>query len=179
MSELLSAVTRTVIADRHMFGIAVEASFDPSRVPPPVPPPIPFRFSWFGASEYEILIGVEQELVDPQVRFELWDGDPPVLQEEPDVQGQFVLHISEGKLAFDQITAGGEPDVFNVPPGQYYLRLSGYGRTETARQAAELWRRYSEDDEFEDDQDPAYLAALRQLEGREHYLAQLWPALRS
>ncbi|MFI0242880.1 hypothetical protein [Streptomyces sp. NPDC016845] len=166
MTSLVTHTIHDVDSDHGMLAIVPDRDDDygPS-------PAIPVH-GWFAASEHEIHIRVAQELVEQRLRFELWDGPPSPPSQPPEVEGNFLIDVPLGPMSIYQFAAGGIPDAFAVSPGRYSLRLSGYGRSITAQQAARLQQQFRSAGLA----DPAFTAARNQLAGQELYLAQLWPA---
>ncbi|MFD0857196.1 hypothetical protein ACFQ07_33645, partial [Actinomadura adrarensis] len=158
MPQLLDSTDLEVHPDYRMFGIG---DIDPlGDGGPPVPGP-----GWLGVGRSAVLVGAGEQLVYPNVRLELWD-EPPPAPTEHEVQETVRLHLPTGELCLDEITAGGVPDIFQVPPGIYTVRITAWER-ESTRAAFEALRSQGGDLDWED---PAYL----ELHGREWYLFQFW-----
>lgn len=77
-----------------------------------------------------------------------------------------------GGIGIDLIAAaGGVPDVFQMPAGRYWVRLTAWDRERVKR----LYEEIGDRTDFEDE-DPEFAALVEGAYG-ERYLAQFWPQL--
>jgi hypothetical protein len=161
VAELFGAEDLQVDPDYHMFGIGEDpAGFGEA---PPVP-----GAGWLGVGHASVLIGVAEDMVRPSLRLEHWDGEPPSTPPGHDVQQTLSLQLPTGMIGLDQITRGGMPVNLGLVPGQYAVRITGWGRESTERAFADLaagsldWT------------DPEFTARRDALDGQERYLVQFW-----
>jgi hypothetical protein len=121
----------------------------------------------------QMWIGSLQDDVEVTVLLEEWDGEPPMGNGpwEEEVHEELYLR---GAVAVS--TAGSEPVVHGVQlrggVSRYHVRIRARHRAEIARLYDQLLDRVRNtfDEEFQ--------AALRELQGVEHYLVQFWPSTR-
>jgi hypothetical protein len=112
-----------------------------------------------------------QDDVEVTVLLEEWEGEPPPGRGgwEQEVVQELYLR---GSVAVSTATA--EPVLYGVRlrsgVGRYRARIRAQHRTEIARLYDALL------DRFRDGLSAEFQAALRELEGVEHYLIQLWPS---
>lgn len=122
----------------------------------------------------QMWIGSLQDDVEVTVLLEEWDGEPPVGNGpwEEEVLQELYLR---GAVAVS--TASSEPVVHGV---QLRGGVSRYNVRVRARHRAEIARLYDQLlDRVRNTFDEEFQAALRELQGVEHYLVQFWPSSRS
>jgi hypothetical protein len=133
-AELLAADELSVTPDYRMFGVGeAPAGFGDS---PPVP-----GAGWLGVGHASVLIGVVDGLGRPDLRVELWDGEPP----QPvgyDVQHTVGLQLPTGRIALDLITGGGVDIGLGLTPGLYATRVTGW-RAEPEHYLIQFWLKWA------------------------------------
>jgi hypothetical protein len=135
------------------------------------------RESIIGASKHRAYLRAAQRAVGVRVDIELWDSAAPdAVTERWDVRHEAALTCPTGALLVENITAGPVPlepggdTIMCLPGGAIDVRLRVYARDRDT--ADEVDRVYEETVAvpFEET-----AARLRQLDGRERYLVQVWP----
>ncbi|HEX2314291.1 MAG TPA: hypothetical protein VHJ17_11170 [Thermomonospora sp.] len=119
----------------------------------------------------QMWIGSLQDDVEVTVLLEEWDGEPPAGRGTWEQEAVEEMYL-RGAVAVS--TATGEPVVHGVRllggVGRYRMRVRAQHRAAIARLYDELL------DRFRDGFSAQFQAALRELQGVEHYLVQLWPS---
>ncbi|WP_344837068.1 hypothetical protein [Actinocorallia longicatena] len=119
----------------------------------------------------QMWIGSLQDDVEITLLLEEWDAEPPSTPGPWDEEAFTELYL-RGAIAVG--TATGEPVLHGVRlaagVGRYHVAIRARHRTEIARLYDDLL------DRFRDTFSAEFQAALRELQGIEHYLVQLWPA---
>lgn len=144
---------------------------DPSGVEAP---PKPDEASLISVGYDQMWIGSLQDNVEVTVLLEEWDGEPPAGNGawENDVRDELYLRGAVAVSTTDSL-----PVLHGVQlrggVSRYHVRVRARHRAEIARLYDQLLDRVRNtfDEEFQ--------TALRELQGVEHYLVQLWPAARS
>jgi hypothetical protein len=161
VAELVAATDLRVHPDYHMFGIGDQIAGFGEHAPVP-------GGGWLGVGSSSVLIRAAEDLVCPALRLEHWDGEPPTGPPDHEAQETIRLLLPTGRLALDEITGGGVPDVFALPPGVYAVRITCWDRERVRREFEALCQGGPDWDE------PEFEAARAGLEGQERYLFQFW-----
>jgi hypothetical protein len=117
---MLSSAEADVVVDHRLFGIGDGASDEnPPRAPHRIGHP------WLSAGISMVYFEAHEDIIKARVRFESWDGPPPLDEATWPESETVVLSLPSGALGVDQITAGSTSDVFTVGgPGRYRARLA-------------------------------------------------------
>jgi hypothetical protein len=166
MSRRLLRLGVRVHPDKAMFRVH-DRGADPSGMQAPSLP----RGELVAVGYDQMWIGSLQDDVEVTVLLEEWDGEPPAGRGpwEHEVVEELYLR---GAVAVSTATA--EPVLYGVRlqggVGRYRTRIRAQHRAEIARLYDALL------DRFRDGFSAEFQAALRELQGVEHYLIQLWPS---
>ncbi|TNY34593.1 hypothetical protein [Thermomonospora catenispora] len=134
-------------------------------------PPLPQPGELLTIGYDQMWIASLQDDVDVTVLLEEWDAEPPPGPGswEHETSGELYLR---GAVAVSTVT--GEPVLHGVRllggVGRYRMRIRAQHREAIARLYDQLL------DRFRDGFSAEFQAALRELQGVEHYLIQLWPS---
>ncbi len=100
---------------------------------------------WLSAGRDVVLIQLADQETSASLRFELWDGPPPVTDEEP---RDLVLHVPSGAFTLmhlrsaaadrHQRVGGAIPLFVSVSPGDYHVRV-GTESPARRRYLAQFW----------------------------------------
>lgn len=165
MNRRLLRVGVRLHPDRGMFRVH-DLGADPTGVQAPPPP----GASLVSVGYDQMWIGSLQDDVEITLLLEEWDAEPPS-SPGPWEEEAFTELYLRGAVAV--CTATGEPVLHGVRlaggVGRYRLAVRARHRAEIARLYDGLLDRYRDGFNAE------FQAALRELEGVEHYLVQLWP----
>jgi len=164
MASLLNAVELRVRPDYNMFGITDSAAIDFPD------PPLPIVIGhWISAGPAKVLIESPQRSFPVTLRLESWDRRPADPDGEWEIDETFHLDLPSGWISLNAMSDGSRLDALELPfSGPYTLRVLGRHREQVARAGQELFVTYDIDD-------PAFVAGWQALEGKEYYLARLWP----
>jgi hypothetical protein len=134
VAELLRASEVRVPAYYHMVAVGEQpAGFG---VDPPVPGNDRIEFG-----DSSLLIGVADDVVDPALRLEHWDGEPPPVEPGYAVQGSGTLAFPTGRIDLVQITRGPIAYDLDLPPGRYDVRVTGWRTGVPERYLVQCWLR--------------------------------------
>ncbi|WP_119730468.1 hypothetical protein [Thermomonospora amylolytica] len=134
-------------------------------------PPLPQPGELLTVGYDQMWVGSLQDDVEVTVLLEEWDAEPPPGPGswEHEASGELYLR---GAVAVSTVT--GEPVLHGVRllggVGRYRMRIRAQHREAIARLYDQLL------DRFRDGFSAEFQAALRELQGVEHYLIQLWPS---
>lgn len=124
----------------------------------------------FSAGEHSVYLHSPQNVVLVRLDLESWQTEPP--EPEPVWEGTHTASITlpSGVVGVIELTSGMQEDLLTLPaPGRYRIRVFHRNRRLVNEACSALF------DRFDDIDDPGFQAAMRDLEGREQYLAQFWP----
>ncbi|MDX6741252.1 hypothetical protein [Actinocorallia sp. A-T 12471] len=165
MNRRLLRVGVRLHPEKGMFRVH-DLGSDPSSLQAPPPPgtalvSVGYDQMWVGSLQDDVAI---------TLLLEEWDAEPPS-SPGPWEQEAFSELYLRGAVAV--ATATGEPVLHGVRltggVGRYHLAVRARHRAEIARLYDDLL------DRFRDGFNAEFQAALRALEGVEHYLVQIWP----
>ena len=119
------------------------------------------------ASTYQLTVQALSHTARLTLR--VWDSEPAPDGDAWDGRRELALHCPTGDLVVDQITAGSRPAV-TLPAGEgvYSMRVHWKHRERARTAIMETYERHR-DRPFED-----LTAALKELDGTEHFLVDAW-----
>lgn len=134
MAQLLEARDVHVPAYYRMFAVGEEPAGFGADTPLPGYYGLSFGDSWFW-------ITVLDDLVDPALRIEHWDAEPPPVPPGYDIQETAEVAFPTGKIDAVQITRGPVSYNLDLPPGRYDARVTGWRDGSPERYLVQLWLR--------------------------------------
>lgn len=166
MNRRLLRVGVRLHPDKSMFRVH-DLGADPTGLQAPPPP----GTSLVSVGYDQMWVGSLQDDVEVTLLLEEWDTEPPSSPGTWEQEAFSELYL-RGAIAV--ATATSEPVLHGVRlaggVGRYHVAVRAQHRQEIARLYDELL------DRFRDGFNAEFQAALRELEGVEHYLVQIWPA---
>ncbi|MFI6576807.1 hypothetical protein ACIBFB_13475 [Nocardiopsis sp. NPDC050513] len=131
--------------------------------------PLP-GFNDFSVGERSVFLHSCQNNVLVRLDLESWETEPPEPGTEWEATHTASITLPSGVIGVSEMTTGTQENLLTLPaPGRYRIRMAHRNRRLVGRAYEALFS------QFEDTDDPGFIAAQRDLEGREQYLAQFWP----
>jgi len=143
-----------------------------STIEPDASSPLPPVGALISVNREQLWIGSLQDHIWVRLTLEEWDGAPPNGSDgwEEEAKGELYLR---GHLTVDMGVSGRAVEALRLVSGvgRYAVRVYARNREQVARLYDQLFDRYA--DPLGDD----FSRAMRELEGIEQYLVQLWREL--
>ncbi|MGI5326920.1 hypothetical protein [Actinomadura nitritigenes] len=167
MSVLISRADSIVQPDYFMFSLVDSTSIDVERMLTPE------KGEWLGVGRSRLVISTREQLLEVGLRLECWEAsleDEGVeLPDNSEVVETASVALPSGRISIYDAREF-VFDVFEVPPGEYAVRVAGWNRSRARQEFESLAtrRRKAElsEQEFEIE------CELRK--GLEHYMVQLF-----